>query len=75
MYTWNDFLLPLIVINSSELYTVSLGLARFLGGQQGETPWHLLMAAAVMVTLPPLLLFFAAQRYIVQGVVSSGLKG
>lgn len=75
MHTWNDFLLPLIVINSADMYTVSLGLARFLGGQQGETPWHLLMAAAVLVTIPPLALFFAAQRYVVQGVVSSGLKG
>lgn len=75
MHTWNDFLMPLIVLNSSDKYTLSLGLARFLGGFIGETPWHLLMAAATLVALPPVLLFFFAQKYFVQGIVTTGLKG
>lgn len=75
MHSWNDFLAPLIYLNSEEKFTVTLGLARFLGGSMSETLWNLLMAASVMVVLPPLALFFAAQKYFVQGIVMTGLKG
>jgi ABC-type glycerol-3-phosphate transport system permease component len=71
--TWNDFLGPLLYINSPERFTISLGLAGFRGVMR--TRWDLLMAASTATTLPIVILFFFAQRYFVQGVVLSGLKG
>jgi multiple sugar transport system permease protein len=69
---WNDFLGPLLYLNSTEKFTLSLGLYFFRG--QSGTEWNLLMAASLMMMLPCLLLFFAAQRYFIQGIVISGLK-
>jgi multiple sugar transport system permease protein len=74
---WDDYLTPLIYLNSQEMYTLALGLSFFRNyPESGGLPQqHLLMAATVMTTLPPIILFFAAQRYFVQGIVLSGLKG
>ncbi|MGI6208739.1 MAG: carbohydrate ABC transporter permease [Anaerolineae bacterium] len=73
---WNDFLGPLIYLNSTQNYTLSLGLRIIQGyGGYGVQRWHLLMAASLMVMMPVLALFFAAQRYFIQGVVVSGVKG
>ena len=73
MYHWNDFMGPLIYLTSPENYTISVGLAAFKGLY--ATDWHYLMAASTVATLPVIALFFAAQRYFIQGVVLSGLKG
>ena len=73
LYHWNDFMGPLIYLTSPENYTISVGLAAFKGLY--ATDWHYLMAASTVATLPIILLFFAAQRYFIQGVVLSGLKG
>ncbi len=79
IWTWNDFLEPLIYLASPEKFTLALGLRYFnvTPGQQsfGIPTEHLLMASVVMSTLPIILLFFAAQKYFVQGIVMSGLKG
>jgi multiple sugar transport system permease protein len=69
---WNDFLIPLIYLNKPSMYTMSLGLGTFRS--EYETQWSLLMAASVVFTVPMIVLFFLAQRYFVEGVVSSGLK-
>lgn len=74
MGNWNEFLLPLIYLNSAEKLTVTLGLTRFVG-QYGSTLWNLLMAASLMAVLPPVIIFFLAQRYFVQGIVMTGIKG
>ncbi len=73
MWTWNDFLWPLITIYSEQNMTLQLGLTTFQGSHQTNT--NLLMAANVMSMLPVLLLFFAAQRYFIRGIATSGLKG
>jgi multiple sugar transport system permease protein len=73
MWTWNDFLWPLITIYSPQNMTIQLGLATFQGAHQTNT--NLLMAANVMSMLPVLLLFFFAQRYFVRGIATTGLKG
>lgn len=73
MATWNDFLGPLIYLNSPEKLTAAVGLAAFRGLY--STQWHLLMAASTVMTLPMIVLFFAAQRYFIQGIVLTGLKG
>lgn len=69
---WNDFFGPLIYLNSTEKYTLALGINLFRG--MNVTQWNLLMAASVMMTLPCILLYFVAQRYFVQGVVFTGIK-
>ncbi len=74
---WDDYLTPLVYLNSQDLYTLALGLSFFRNYPEtgGLPQQHLLMAATVMTTLPPVILFFAAQRYFVRGIVLSGLKG
>ena len=74
MSTWNDFLGPLIYLNSPENRTLALALAQF-NGQYGVRDAHLLMAASFVTMLPCIVLFFAAQKYFVQSVATSGLKG
>lgn len=70
---WNDFIGPLLYLSTNEKYTVAMGLALFRGALL-QTRWDLLMAAAVTMTVPVLILFFFAQRYFVEGVVMTGLK-
>ena len=74
---WNDFLEPLIYLNSPDKLTLSLGLRYFLVSptEGGEPKDHLLMAAVLMAALPCVTLFFVAQRYFVRGIVMSGIKG
>jgi len=70
---WNDFIGPLLYIKSPDLFTVSIGLATFRSIMR--TRWDLLMAASTAMVVPVVALFFAAQRYFVQGAAISGLKG
>ena len=70
---WTAFLWPLIVTNSQELYTVPVGLASFSG--EYTTEWELIMTGAAVATIPTLLVFLIFQRYIVRGVMLTGLKG
>ena len=71
--SWNDFLWPLIVITNTDQMTVPLGLSYFQGAHQ--TNWPLLMAGNVMSLVPMLVVFVVAQRYFVQSVAGTGLKG
>jgi multiple sugar transport system permease protein len=74
--TWNDFFGPLIYINSPANATLTLGLnmlkSQIVG--TGMTQWHLLMAAAVLVMLPNIIVFFFAQKYLVRGISMGGLR-
>jgi ABC-type glycerol-3-phosphate transport system permease component len=74
---WNEFIGPLIFLNSERLYTVSIGLRYFIATPfSGDEPREaILMAASLIVALPPLILFFAAQKYFVQGIATTGSKG
>lgn len=74
---WNDYLEPLIYLNSKEKFTVAVGLTFYRDNpEQGGVPTqHLLMAGSVMTIFPVIVLFFVAQRYFVQGITMSGLKG
>ena len=73
MGTWNDFMGPLIYLKSQKLYTVSLGLQVFIS--EYTTDWHYMMAAATVAVVPMIIIFFVAQRYFIQGITFSGLKG
>jgi ABC-type glycerol-3-phosphate transport system permease component len=70
--TWNDFLHPLIYLQSQDKFTLALGLRFFQG--EASTSWNLLMAASLLTMLPVIVLFFAAQRYFLQGIVFTGVK-
>lgn len=74
--SWNDFLGPLIFLQGTENRTLSLGLIAFTGGT-GESVayWHLLMATSTMMVVPMIIVFLFAQRYFVQSIATSGLKG
>ena len=73
LYTWNDFLEPLIYLDEAAEYPLVLGLYAFQ--TRFGIQWHLLMAASLTVTFPLIVLFFVAQRYFIEGITLSGLKG
>jgi multiple sugar transport system permease protein len=73
MYSWNDFLGPLIYLRDEEMFTISLGLQQFTSIHGLE--WSLLMAASVMVTLPVIILFLLTQRFFIEGISMTGVKG
>lgn len=73
LYSWNDFLWPLIAIQSEGHMTLQLGLSTFQGAH--ATAWTLLMAGNVMTVLPMLLAFLLAQRQFVNSIAASGVKG
>lgn len=73
LYVWNDFLGPLIYVNDQRLYPLALGLFSFLAGRENQFAW--IMAGALVMTVPVVLIFFFAQRYFIQGVTLTGVKG
>lgn len=73
MFTWNDFLAPLIYLTRQPSFTLALGLQSYQS-QNGGTEWHFLMAASTMVILPVLVLFFLAQRAFIEGIAATGGK-
>lgn len=70
--TWNDFLGPLIYVNTPTRYTLAYGLQQFLSSYGGQ--WSRLMAGAMVFTLPIVLLFFLAQKTFIQGIATTGFK-
>ena len=73
LYAWNDFYEPLIYLHSPEKWTLAVGLQTFNALYAVNT--HYIMAASVVMILPPIILYFLAQRIFTQGVVFSGVKG
>ncbi len=73
LYAWNDFYEPLIFLHSRENWTIAVGLQTFNALYAVNT--HLIMAASVVMILPPILLFFFSQKIFTQGVVITGIKG
>lgn len=73
MFAWNDFLGPLIYLNSEKSKTLAVGLQSMVS--QYGTEWGLLMAAGVVMIVPVLILFFFAQRYFIEGITLTGTKG
>jgi len=71
---WNDYLWPLIVTNTENMRTLPVGLV-FLRTSEGSINWNVVMAATVFVIAPIMLLFVLLQKYFVQGVTQSGIKG
>jgi len=72
--SWNDFFTPLIFLNTPGNFTMSLGLGQYVVDHGGQY-YNLQMAAATVMTIPVMLLFFFAQRYFMRGIVTTGLAG
>ena len=72
--TWNDYMWPLIMINNDEKMTIQVAvISKFV--TEVNTQWNLLMAATAMIILPLLILFLFTQKYFVEGIVTTGMKG
>jgi multiple sugar transport system permease protein len=71
--SWQEFLTPLVYLNRQNLYTVALGIQLFNG--QYQSYYNIMMAAALHALLPIVVIFLLAQRYFIQGVVLTGIKG
>ncbi|MCZ8522010.1 carbohydrate ABC transporter permease [Paenibacillus mucilaginosus] len=71
--SWNDYLAPMIYLSSEKNYTLMLGLTLFQGAYSSQ--WNLMMAAVAIVVLPSLIVFLFAQRYFIEGIAMTGIKG
>ncbi|MGB8451523.1 MAG: carbohydrate ABC transporter permease [Anaerocolumna sp.] len=74
VYNWNDFFNPLIYLNSNEKFTIAIGL-QFFKGSQGNVQIGQMMAMALVSLFPVLVIFATCQKYFIQGIKMSGLKG
>lgn len=73
MWVWNDFQYPLFLLNSSKMWTLPLSVYNFFG--QFNRSWHLVCADMVLVSLPVVVLYIFAQRYIISGMTAGSVKG
>jgi ABC-type glycerol-3-phosphate transport system permease component len=73
LYRWNDYLLPLLVLNRQQMFTLPIGITNFIGEYQAE--WSLVMAASIVSIVPTVGLFLFFQRYFVSGIAMTGMKG
>ena len=73
LFYWNDFFGPLIYLNSAERFTLALGLQQFQGVYTAQ--WDLLMAASTIVVIPCIVVYLVGQRYFLEGITLTGLKG
>lgn len=73
VYNWNDFYTPLIYLNTTQKFTLSIGL-QFLNSSMGTTKVGQMMAVALVTMIPVLIIFFICQKYFIQGIKMSGMK-
>jgi multiple sugar transport system permease protein len=74
MFAWGSYIWPLVICTKAEWYTVSLAVAQFIGPQSWMTV-EIIMTACFLAALPPVIFYIALQRFIVEGVALTGLKG
>jgi multiple sugar transport system permease protein len=70
---WNDFIWPLILTSQREMATLQIGLQLLQSGPDAR--WNVVMAMATLITTPIIIVFLFAQRFVIDGAVSSGVKG
>jgi raffinose/stachyose/melibiose transport system permease protein len=73
VHSWNNYLVPLVILNNDELYTWPLGIMRFRG--EFGTDWSLVLAFVTLTIAPAIAFFLLAQRYIIAGLASGAVKG
>ena len=74
IWRWNDFFTPLVYIGSVKNFTLALGLRMFIDAG-AAIQWNQVISMAVLTMVPPMLLFFFAQRHFMEGIATTGLKG
>ena len=75
LWSWNDFLWPLVVINDDSMKVLSVGISGLQGDGRRAMEFPLVMAGAVLCTVPLIIFFVTLQKYIVKGIALSGVKG
>jgi len=75
LWTWDDFFNPLLYLTRPEIFTVSRALRTFVGDAGAVSNWGGALAMATLSMIPPFILFFALQKYFVQGITTTGIKG
>ena len=75
LWRWNDYFNNLIYISSVKKYTLSLALKMSIDSQGAATQWNAVLAMSFVSMIPPILLFFFAQKYFVEGITAGGVKG
>lgn len=75
LWRWNDYFNNLIYISSVKNYTLSLALKMSIDSQGASTPWNQVLAMSLLSLIPPVLLYFFAQKYFVEGITAGGIKG
>lgn len=75
LFSWNNFLWPLVVVKSEAYTTIPIGLTAFAQPHSTEPQWAMIMAISTLATLPVAVLFVFFQRYFIEGLILSGLKG
>ena len=73
MAAWNEFILAATILNDASLFTLPVGIQRYIGDYQAE--WGKFAAAALIVSLPAMALFYALQKHLVGGLTTGGVKG
>lgn len=71
--TWNDYMGPMIYLTTESVKTIQVGLRRFI--QENSSDYHLIMAASMVSLIPVSVVFLCLQRYFIEGIATSGLKG
>ena len=72
IWTWNDFLWPLVIANTDEMKTVTVGMTIFVSDR--FTEYQLICAASFLSVLPMLILFILLQKYVIKGIMMTGIK-
>lgn len=75
LWTWDDFMTPLLYLTKPETFTVSRALRTFVGDAGAVSNWGGALAMSALSMLPPFILFFCLQKYFVQGISTTGIKG
>ncbi len=75
LWTWDDFMSPLLYLTKPETFTVSRALRTFVGDAGAVSNWGGALAMATLSMIPPFILFFSLQKYFVQGISTTGIKG
>lgn len=75
LWRWNDYFNNLVYISSVKNYTLSLALKMSIDSQGASTPWNQILAMSFISLVPPILLYFFAQKYFVEGITAGGIKG
>jgi alpha-1,4-digalacturonate transport system permease protein len=73
LFTWNNYLLPLLVLNRRQMFTIQVGIVSFQGEYQAE--WNYMMAMVIVSIVPTIAIFLFFQRYFIRGIAMTGMKG